>query len=371
MDFARFRLARTPSVGPITYRRLLARYGTAEAALAALPALAAQAGRVAPKPPDADALRHELAGLADLGAELLLLGDARYPGALAELEDAPPALSVLGDVGLLSTRSVALVGARNATLNGRRIAAAIAEALAESGLAVVSGLARGIDAAAHTGAMRGGRTVAAIAGGLDRPYPAEHAALQQAIAENGAVVAEQPLGTAPQARHFPRRNRIIAGLSLGVVVIEAALRSGSLITARLAAEAGRDVFAVPGSPLDPRCRGSNDLLRQGAVLTETADDVLAHLTASLKAPRSRPTPVMREPTTAWSGPPPSAGELAVARTRLLDLLGPTPSSVDDLVRDCQLPTAGVLAALLDLELSGRLEMLPGNRVALLDELGLT
>jgi DNA processing protein len=342
----------------------LARFGNAEAALEALPGITARAGRPPPEVPSVAALEGELARLDRLGGRVLLLGGVGYPPLLAMLEDAPPAISVLGDPALLSARAVALVGGRNATVNGRRIAASLAEGLAESGLAVVSGLARGVDAAAHAGAMRKGRTVAAIAGGLDRPYPPEHADLQRAIGEGGAVVAEQPLGTAPQARHFPRRNRIIAGLSLGVVVVEAAVRSGSLITARLAAEAGREVFAVPGSPLDPRCRGSNDLLRQGATLTETVGDVLEQIAAQ------RPiTDGLQEPAVAWDAGLASDVDREMARSRLLDLLGPSPCLVDDLIRDCQLPTTGVLAALLDLELAGRLEMLPGNRVALLDELG--
>ena len=368
-DLDRLRLARTPGVGPITYRRLLVRYGAAAAALAALPGIAAQAGRPAPSVPGVGVLEDELARLERMGGCMLILGSEGYPPLLAELEDAPPALSVLGDPAVLCRPAVALVGGRNATVNGRRFAASLAQGLAESGLVVVSGLARGVDAAAHRGAMQTGRTVAAIAGGLDMPYPPEHADLQRAIGENGAVVAEQPLGTAPQSRHFPRRNRIIAGLAFGVVVVEAAVKSGSLITARLAAEAGRDVFAVPGSPLDLRCRGSNDLLRQGAILTETVADVLAHMAAPPPSivGRREASPGLDEPGPHWDGTPVAPGERSAARARLMDLLGPSPSLVDDLVRDCQLPTAGVLAALLDLELAGRLEMLPGNRVALLDE----
>ena len=207
----------------------------------------------------------ELRGLARLGARMIFAGEPDYPPLLALLDDAPAVIAVLGDPALLSARAVALVGGRNASANGQRMAENLAAELAHS-LVVVSGLARGIDAAAHPGALQTGRTIAAVAGGLDMPYPPEHADLQRRIAESGAVVSEAPLGTAPQARHFPRRNRIIAGLSLGVVVVEAALRSGSLITARLAQEAGRELFAVPGSPLDPRSRGANDLIRQGAHL---------------------------------------------------------------------------------------------------------
>jgi DNA processing protein len=259
------------------------------------------------------------------------------------------------------------VGGRNASANGQRMAESLAAGLARS-VVVVSGLARGIDAAAHTGALSTGRTVAVVAGGLDLPYPPEHAALQQRIAETGAVVAETPLGTAPQARHFPRRNRIIAGLSLGVVVVEAAARSGSLITARIAQEIGREVFAVPGSPTDPRSRGANDLLRHGAVLTETAEDVLDNLPQHPMFPSLDNTvaapPGLAEPHPELADDSP---DLLRARSQVLDLLGPSPTAVDDVVRRCQFSPAAVMVVLLELELAGRLELLPGNRVALLTD----
>jgi DNA processing protein len=268
-----------------------------------------------------------------------------------------------------------LVGARNASANGRRMAEKLAAALAGAELIVVSGLARGIDAAAHEGALAAdaGLTVAAVAGGLDMPYPPEHARLQQRVAEQGAVITEAPLGTAPQSRHFPRRNRLIAGLSLGVVVVEAALRSGSLVTARLAQEAGREIFAVPGSPLDPRCQGSNDLIRQGAHLTETEADVLANLPDHpLRQGIARdplfargPAPAAAEPAVEPVPEHPPAADLAGGRAQVLDLLGPSPTSVDDLVRRCQLSASAVVAVLLELELAGRVEMLPGNRVLLI------
>ncbi len=370
------RLARTDGVGPLTFRRLLARYGSAAASLAALPALARGGGRSAPPAvPAAVEIERERDRLGKLGGRFLVLGQPGYPPLLALLPDAPPVLACLGDPALLAGRAVALVGGRNATANGAKVAEALAADLAGTGLIVVSGLARGIDAAAHEGALATGRTVAAVAGGLDCPYPPEHADLQRRIAEAGAVVSEAPLGTTPQARHFPRRNRIIAGLALGVVVVEAALRSGSLITARLAQDAGREIFAVPGSPLDPRARGSNDLIRQGAHLTETAADVLDNLPdhplrqGLARAPLfarggpegvAEPEPADPDPI---GDPPPEA--LAAARTRLVDLLGPAPTAVDDLLRRCQLSPAAVLAALLELELAGRVETLPGQRVALL------
>jgi len=361
---SRLRLARTEGVGPIAYRRLMRRYLSAEAALDAVPHLARAGGRAtAPAIPDPGTISRELEALARLGARMLFLDTPGYPELLALLDDAPPALAVIGDPQVLALPAIAMVGGRNASANGQRIAESLAEALAHS-LIVVSGLARGIDSAAHRGSLLSGRTVAAVAGGLDMPYPPENADLQRRVAETGAVVTEAPLGTAPQARHFPRRNRIIAGLSLGVVVVEAAPRSGSLITARLAQEAGREVFAVPGSPLDPRSRGANDLLRQGAVLTETAADVLDNLPA-------HPHRGLAEASGGWEPaapePPAAPKDLAHAQARLLELLSPTPVPVDDLVRRCQLSAAVVMAAVLDLELAGRAVSLPGNRLALLSD----
>jgi DNA processing protein len=322
---------------------------------------------VVPAPADAE---REIERLGRLGGRLLFLDDADYPPLLALLDDAPPVLAVLGDFSTLSRRAVALVGSRNASANGQRIAEQLASELAAAGVAVVSGLARGIDTAAHEGALRTGSTIACVAGGLDVPYPPENAELLARIARDGAVVAEAPLGTAPQARHFPRRNRVIAGLSLGVVVVEAAPRSGSLITARLAQEAGRELFAVPGSPLDPRCRGSNGLIREGAHLTETAADVLDNLPDHpLREGVSRlplfargPAPErLAEPQPEFSDLP----ALPAIQAEVLDLLGPSPIAVDDIIRRCRFPAAAINAALLDLEIAGRVESLPGGRVALL------
>jgi DNA processing protein len=363
---ARLRLARVEGVGPIAYRRMLHRYRSASAALDALPGLLRSGGRSAsPEIPTAAQAEDELARLDRLGARVLMLEQPGYPPLLSLLEDAPPVLTVLGDLAVLPCAAVALVGARNASANGQRIAERLAAELAHT-LVIVSGMARGIDAAAHQGAMSAGRTVAVVAGGLDVPYPAEHAALQRRIAENGAVVAEAPLGTTAQARHFPRRNRIIAGLSLGVVVVEAATRSGSLITTRIAQDLGREVFAVPGSPLDPRSHGSNDLIRQGAVLTESAADVLTHLpdmpSHALFTPPQPLAAGLAEPRAPALSPPPDTAEV---KAQVIDLLGPSPTAVDDLVRRCQFSSAAVMAALLELELAGRVEMQPGNRVALL------
>jgi DNA processing protein len=376
LELDHLRLARTEGVGPITFRRLLARFGTAAAALDAVPELARNGGRERPLliPSVADTAR-ELDALHRLGGQLLVRGQPGYPPLLAQLDDAPAVIAVLGDPAILRRRAVAIVGARNASAAGMRMAEALAGDLASNGLAVVSGLARGIDAAAHRGALAagtrtGGATVAAIAGGLDQPYPPENADLQRQIAELGCVVAEAPMGTAPQSRHFPRRNRIIAGLSLGCIVVEAALRSGSLITARMAHENGRPLFAVPGSPLDPRASGPNDLIRQGATLTESAADVLPNLPELPPdlgpdgfAP---PAPGFAEPRAGWGADgPESWTELSQVRRILLGLLSPTPVPVDDLVRRCQFSTSAVLAVLTELELGGRVESLPGNRVSLL------
>ena len=373
----RLRLARAEGVGPVAYRRLLARYGSATAALGALPGLAHAGGRAAPPAvPSADDAARELHALDRLGARLIFAGTKGYPPLLALLDDAPAAISVLGDPGALAAPAVALVGGRNASANGQRMAENLAAELARS-VIVVSGMARGIDAAAHVGALQTGRTVAAVAGGLDVPYPPEHAALQDRIAQSGAVVTEAPLGTTAQARHFPRRNRVIAGLALGVVVVEAALRSGSLITARLAQEAGRELFAVPGSPLDPRARGANDLIRQGAHLVETAQDVLDNLPdhpareglARVPLFARGAQPGLAEPQSAWREPEEGAADLAQARRQVLDLLGTSPTAVDEVVRRCQFSAAAVMAVLLELELAGRIETLPGSRVALLPETG--
>jgi DNA processing protein len=305
----------------------------------------------------------ELAAHARLGASLIAGWDPAYPPRLAALEDAPPLISVLGDPRLLARPSVAVVGARNASVNARRFTEALARELGAAGLIVVSGLARGIDAAAHAGALDTG-TIAVVAGGADVAYPREHERLQAEIGARGAVVAELPLGTEPRAHHFPRRNRLISGLALGVVVVEAALKSGSLITARYAAEQGREVFAVPGSPLDPRCRGTNGLLREGAHLVETADDVVGVL-GSLHGAGE---PLRASPAT----PPEPAENLGLdgsedgetACAQVLEMLDPHPVPVDELVRRCQLSPAALMTALLELEVAGRVARHPGNRVAL-------
>jgi DNA processing protein len=348
---------------------MLRRFGSARAALDVLPRLSRKSasGRAVISPGQAES-EAELAALSRIGARLLCWGEPDYPAALAAIEDAPPVLTLLGRAELLGRPTAAVIGARNASASGCRLARELAQGLGQAGLVVVSGLARGIDAAAHSGALDSG-SAAIVAGGADIIYPEENRSLHRALAERGAILSELPLGSEPQARHFPRRNRIISGMALGVVVVEAAARSGSLITARFALEQGREVFAVPGSPLDPRCRGTNDLLRNGATLTETVEDVLAQLgpllrTAPLSLPRSPASlpdlAVPPCPSAAASGPVTDETGLAL----IVEKLGPTPVPVDELVRQCHLSAAAVATLLLELELAGRIERHPGNLVSL-------
>ena len=359
------RLARTETVGPVTFYALLRRFGSARAALDALPRLSRPVSAMSRR--DAEA---ELAGLNRLGACLVCWGEPDYPATLAAVEDAPPVLTVLGNPGLLQMAMVAVVGARNASANGRRIARELAAGLGEEGVVVVSGMARGIDAAAHLGSLDSG-SVAIVAGGADIVYPEENRGLYDALAERGAIVAEMPLGTEPLARHFPRRNRIISGMARGVVVVEAAAKSGSLITARFALEQGREVFAVPGSPLDPRSRGCNDLLRNGATLTESAADILIQLGPLLRRemppprPRERPSQP-RLPLSAAAPNLPATPQIPedAALELLVEKLSPTPVAVDELVRQCHLSAASIATLLLELELAGRIERHPGNLVSL-------
>ena len=351
---ARLRLLRTPGVGPVTFRQLLARFGSPVAALDALPQLARRGGGAPPRVPDIGVVEREQAAVARLGARYLILGEPGYPPLLTELDNAPPALIVRGDAALLQRMCVAIVGARNASAAACRFARQIAHDLAGDAT-VVSGLARGIDTAAHVGSLSGG-TVAVIAGGIDVAFPPENAELQERIASEGLLVAEMPPGTEPRARHFPYRNRIIAGLAQGTVVVEAAPKSGSLITARLAAEAGREVMAVPGSPLDPRAQGCNLLIREGATLVQSAADVLEQLRPI--DPRSVRAPV--EPFGA--APPEDASDRD--RARVVGLLGPVPVGVDEIIRQAGLSPAVVQTVLLELELAGRLERHAGGRVSL-------
>jgi DNA processing protein len=358
---ARLRLIRTDSIGPITYRQLIARFGDAASALQALPDLARRGGRALAIASVAEA-EAELAALDAIGAVMIFIGTPAYPALLASLETAPPVISARGDTGLLDRPAVAIVGARNASAAGARFARQLALDLAAEDMVIVSGLARGIDAAAHQGAMAGG-TIAVVAGGVDVVYPPENAALMAEIAEKGLILAEQKPGIEPQARHFPRRNRIIAGLAAGTLVVEGAPKSGSLITARVAAEAGREVMAVPGSPLDPRAQGCNLLIREGATLVQSAADVIEALSAFAQGPgtalglryRAAAATPWAEPMAQDAGDP--------ERTEIARLLSPTPVAIDEIVRLSGLPAAVVATVLLDMELMGRLVRHAGGRVA--------
>ncbi len=359
------RLSRSEQVGPATFRRLIAAFGTAKAAVAALPELSRRSRGRPIELFSADAAAREIDRLTTMGGRLIAKVEADYPEPLAATEDAPPVISVLGRIELLQRPVVAVVGARNASANGRFLAETLARQLGELGWVVVSGLARGIDAAAHQGALEAG-TIAVLAGGIDKPYPPETERLYGEISERGLLIAESALGRVPQARDFPRRNRIVSGMSLGTVVVEAAVRSGSLITARLAGEQGRQVMAIPGSPLDPRCRGGNHLIREGALLVESAADVDEAI---------RGTPGNGRPDRTWSpryhdededdlGEPseiPEKSSTSVVE-RYLSL---SPVAVDELLRQCQLSAPVLRMSLLELELAGRLQWHAGNRVSLL------
>ncbi len=358
------RLIRSEKVGPVTFYKLLERFGTAGAALNALPDLARRGGaksafKACPK---AQAQR-ELDALLDKGGCIITRAESSFPPLLAHVEDAPPVLSVLGHVHLLNKRCVALVGARNASLNGRNFARRIAAELGASGLLVVSGMARGLDAAAHEGALTTG-TVAVLGGGVDVCYPRENATLYDELLSQGTIVSEVEFGTKPQARHFPRRNRIISGMARGTVVIEASMKSGSLITARMALEQNREVFAVPGAPSDPRAQGCNKLIKQGAYLIQNAQDILEVLNSTLDSAMEARKPLDFQQQTL---PFPDETELNSARRLIQELLSPSPVTVDELVRNCQFSPSTVSLVLLEMELAGRLERHPGNRVALLQQ----
>ena len=353
---ARLRLIRTPTIGPVTYRQLLARFGSAERAIEALPDLAARGGGKAPRIAEAAMVEREIARVETLGARYLFIDDADYPPLLAELDNAPAVMTIRGDSALFARTSVAMVGARNASAAACRFARGLAVELGREGVVVVSGLARGLDTAAHQGSLATG-TIGVIASGIDIAFPPENRGLQEQVAERGLLIAEQPPGSEPLARNFPHRNRVIAGLSTGTVVVEAAPRSGSLITARLAAEAGRDVMAVPGSPLEPRAQGCNLLIREGATLVQSAADILETI-------RPIDSRMVRMPASPFDGRP--GGEPDDAERRaLIGLLGPVPVAIDELIRQSGLPPATVALILLELELADRIERHAGARVSLI------
>lgn len=354
------RLTRTENVGPITFHQLINRYGNAGKALDAIPELAAKGGRKRKLViPPVQTIKDELENIEKIGATLICCCEPDYPDNLSAIEDAPPTLTVLGHLSLLHKKQIGIVGARNASMNGRKMAERLSRDLGMEGFVVTSGMARGIDTTAHHNAMETG-TVAAVAGGIDKVYPRENQTLYEQLIETGCVVSEQPLGSEPKAHLFPKRNRIISGLSLGVVIIEATLRSGSLITARMALEQGREVFAVPGSPLDPRAAGPNDLIRQGAQLVEKVEDILENV--------DKQQPLLCEATEDNFTSPPTIVDESIlngAREKILMNLSTSPIAVDELVRQCQLSLPLVLTILLELELAGRLDRQPGHQIALI------
>jgi DNA processing protein len=354
----RLRLIRSDNVGPRTFRSLLDHCGSAREAIARLPDLARRGGasRQSRVFSEQDA-RAEIAASQKLGVSLLAPEEIGYPPRLTTVDDAPPLLGARGSLDALMRPMIAIVGSRNASAAGLKFAGHLARELGEAGFVIISGLARGIDGAAHRASVASG-TVAVLAGGHDRIYPPEHHDLLAAILDaKGAAISEMPLGHEPRARDFPRRNRLISGAALGVVVIEAAQRSGSLITARMAAEQGREVFAVPGSPLDPRAAGTNDLLKQGATLVTEAADVIAAVAPIMERPVMLP---LREDDGEPLDPDPNAGD----RAQIMSLLGPSPASIDDLIRMSGAPPSVVRTVLLELELAGRLERHGGGLVSL-------
>jgi DNA processing protein len=355
------RLIRTPNVGPASFRDLINRFGSAEAAIEMLPELMISGGanRLV-RIPSAAETEAELEAARRAGARFVAVGEPDYPAMLRLMQHPPPLLAMRGEGAVFRLPAVAIVGARNASLAGIKMARTLAAGLGEAGYAVVSGLARGIDTAAHRGGLSTG-TVAALAGGLDQPYPTENAGLCDEIASTGgAVVSEMPFGWQPRAQDFPRRNRLVAGMALGLVVVEAAQRSGSLISARLAGEMGRLVFAVPGSPLDPRAAGANGLLKDGAILVTEAADVLAALAPLAGAPPP-PASTLEEPPDFSATPPPGEDD----RARVVEALGPTPVAIDEIIRHTRLHPAQVFMVLLELDLAGRLERHAGGNVSLL------
>ncbi len=360
------RLIRTENIGPITFYKLIENFGSAREALHALPTLSKKGGRKKPlTPPPVGDIEKEYAALQKIGGNIICALERAYPLALGAIDDAPPVLSYLGNIDLVRPPCLAMVGARNASLNGRNFAKKLAREIGQNGHIIVSGLARGIDTAAHEGGLDTG-TIAVVAGGIDVVYPRENQNLYEDIKQRGLILAESPLGMEPIARHFPKRNRIVSGLSTGVVVIEATVKSGSLITARMAGEQGRDVYAVPGYPADPRSQGPNKLIKEGAILVQNAQDILDNLNdfnGTNMMQDNRQTPAEHAPAPSQ----PDEKQVEEIRNDLLRQLSQMPSNIDELARTCHVSIPELQVALLELELAGRLQRLPGNRVVLLDE----
>lgn len=361
------RLSRTDNVGPITFYRLIDYYGSATKALNALPELAKKGGRKKPlTAPPLSSVEKEYEALKKLGGDITCVAEKDYPLALAATDDAPPVISYIGNINLVRTPCLAVVGARNASLNGRKFAGKLSRELGQAGQTIVSGLARGIDTSAHEGALDTG-TIAVVAGGIDIVYPRENQQLYERIKENGLIIAESPLGMEPIARHFPKRNRIVSGLSSGVIVIEATIKSGSLITARMAGEQGRDVYAVPGYPLDPRAQGPNKLIQDGAILIQNAQDILQNLESFTGGQAMRDIAAQSTPTLHLVPGKQEEIETQDIREALMQNLSQMPVGVDELARACHVSIPALQMALLEMELAGRLQRLPGNRVVLIDE----
>ncbi len=359
---ARFQLIRTENVGPVTFRHLLSKYKTALNALDALPELARRGGRKKPlyAAKKSDVLK-EIDALTNIGGTLIVCGDHLYPNALMAAEGSPPILMALGHPHLLENKNFAIVGARNCSVVGTKLATSLSREMGQAGYIISSGMARGIDAAVHMGALETG-TIAVLAGGVDIIYPRENGRLYDAIINTGLVLSEMPLGTQPTARHFPRRNRIISGLASGLLVVEATHKSGSLITARLALEQGREVFAIPGSPLDPRAKGPNDLIRQGAVLVENVNNILEVLQMMDEQRISEPQYDLFDGATDLQIAI-DEKDAGMIRDAIRDKLSHTAVAIDDLIRMMELRPAEVQSVLLELELAGEIIRYPGNRVA--------
>lgn len=364
------RLIRTENIGPVAFRDLILFCGSAANAIERLPDLNIRGGGSRPvRVSSLDDAERELEAIEHMGARLVGMGEPDYPQQLKNCEAPPPLVTIKGDANVFRKPPVAIVGSRNASVVGARFTEKLARDLGDAGFAIVSGLARGIDAAAHKASMASG-TVAVLAGGLDRPYPPENLPIYRAIPENGgALITEMPMGAEPRARDFPRRNRIIAGLSLGLIVIEAAERSGSLISARMAGEMGRTVFAVPGSPLDPRARGTNALLKQGATLVTSADDVIESLAPLMPDGSTVPNPIQTDLLNQLDEEPAVLQPITtdMERDLMVDALGPVPIDVDALVRHVGISAGSAQLILLELDLAGRLLRYPGNQVALMPQ----
>lgn len=352
------RLIRSDNVGPRTFRSLINHFGSARTALDRLPDLARRGGAARPgRICSFDDAARELSASRKIGITLVAPGEPGYPPRLAAIEDAPPLLGVRGNAAAMARPMIAIVGSRNASGAGLKFAQVLARDLADAGFVIASGLARGIDRAAHRASLESG-TLAALAGGHDRIYPPEHCELLTDILQSGAAISEMPLGHAPRGRDFPRRNRLISGVALGVVVVEAAHRSGSLITARVAAEQGREVFAVPGSPLDPRAAGTNSLIKQGATLVTEAADIVNAVRPIMGRPVELPVAETDDHA------PPLQEPVGDQRVRIVELLGPSPIGLDDLIRLSEMSPATVRIVLLELELAGRLERHGGGLISL-------